>query len=188
MGTSEVTRWIVRREVRVETIHAIAAREQWKFVTGAPRAHLHGSWYSWETPDGMRVTWVEEHTLGLRRVDVEGEASCIARLGALLPCYSRSELLELAQGDRLPESLDGLRALAVLESHAPSPELLMHMRRWMKHPHYAVRRAMWHLACFEFTELLPDIERLAQEDAELRVLWSGLRDALERRKDAGVTR
>lgn len=185
MGASKVTRWIARRETRVEEIHAIAAAEQWERVAGARRAHLYGSWYSWKTPDGMRVTWVEEHTLGLRRVDVEGEASCIARLGALLPHYSRSDLLEIARGDRLPESLDGLRALAVLESEAPSPDLLMLMRRWMTHPHYAVRRAIWHLACFEFTELLPDVERLAEEDAELRVLWSGLRDALERRKDAG---
>lgn len=184
MSNPMITRWIVRRETTVESLHRIATTEGWELVGSGARAHDHGAWYSWRTPNGATVNWGEEHTIGVRRVEVE--PSDRVNIGALISCHSRSELLELARGDLVPESLDGLRALTVLEADKPSPELLTQMRRWLAHPHYAVRRAIWHLACSGFSEFLPDVERQAEadEDAGLRTLWCGLRDALHRRKTA----
>src|SRR5262245_53806966 len=128
MGEGGTTRCIVRRETRLSAIFAIAAAERWQLVEESRGTRDAGASYSWKTAEGTGVTWLEEHTVGVRCVFVEGGADAAARLRALLPCHDRSELLESARGEDLPGSIDGLRALAVLESEAPSPELLSLMR------------------------------------------------------------
>ncbi len=171
-------RWIIRRGTGAAYLFSVAGEERWVLTARARRSYFHGTTYGWKTATEGTVTWAEEPVLGVCRVDVEGDVGDRARLRGRLPCLERDELLKMAFSDQLPESLDGLRSLAVLESAAPSAELLSLLRHKMGHPHFAVRSAVWRMACLGFIELLPDVARCAEEDEEFGELRGSLRDML----------
>jgi hypothetical protein len=169
---------MIRRGVDSSVLAAIARDRGWPLTWDVPPAHSTGSQRVWDPRESVRVGWVEENTTGACAVRVVGDPALAAELEALLPSESRTALLERAGRDDLPGALDALRALAILEDSAFTPELCAALRRWMPHENRAVRRAVIHLCRAGGAAILPAVEARCTEDIELADAWTRLRDDL----------
>lgn len=180
MADEHVEVMVVRRSVPLRSMVDLARAEGWNLLIDSPRMHTSVSTLEWDVGTG-RVGWYEEHEFGVRRIKIHGADEVRPLVRARIECEDRADLVALASGGATPQSLDALRALALLEARHPSAELLDLLRRWLGSPNVNVRRALLHVLRIGFYELIDDVERLAREDAPLAVRWSKLHEAMRRR-------
>ena len=132
---------LLRPEADRAAFHTLASRRGWRLVQQRPRAHeaFAGSW--WTYGDGRQVSWTEDHTLGLRMVQVEDDA--LAReLAELLPHHSLDGLREQALSEDPRLALRALRGLSQLERGGLTPRTRRRVLRLLDHEQEAVRRGV----------------------------------------------
>jgi hypothetical protein len=178
-----ITHVFVRSDVRLDDLAAIARARGWQLAVDITRSHGSGTGRLWVVSDEVKVQWSEEITTGVRRVSIVGDDALASDLATKLPHWSRDELLARADENDLPGALDTLRALAMMEEMAFTPELVARYERWARHENRAVRRAVLHLGWLaDATLLLPVVVARCNEDTELAEAWTRLRSGLEKRQ------
>lgn len=174
---STKTFWL-RPSADCTALDSLATDERWSLHEDEERAHTFPKTRSWivgETDGGPQQTVGirENHVLGVR-VAWAPEGELAARVGSLLPHYSRDELLASATaGTNLVDVLHALRVLTLMERAAPSAELLALFSRWITYEADGepkaqyVRRALLHLCWIgRWPALLPLIEARGRQDQD----------------------
>ena len=178
-----MTRILLRPEASLEALNERAAALGWKLVGDDAPGHSRPARRFWRPTPESEVGWYEDHGLGVTFVWVTNAPDLEAQLTEMLPRLKRTELLAAARSSDLRTALGALRALGVAEMGALSPELRPLLVRFMSHPVRIARRAALHLCWVgSWKELLPEIEKRSEADADLGAAWGRLADVL--RKDA----
>ncbi|MCC6554446.1 MAG: hypothetical protein IT372_15820 [Polyangiaceae bacterium] len=175
-------RILLRPEASRSVFDERAAALGWALAADEARAHGRPARRVYRPAPDSEVGWIEDHGLGVAYVAVTGAPELERELSALLPHFTRAELLAevKAAGMKNPRAaLSALRMLTALEAWALSPELRDLVVRWMGHDNQIVRRAVLHL-CWAgaWKELLPEIERRSEADEDLADGWERLAEAL----------
>ena len=144
MKTTEVI--VLSDDVPRSRMRAIAHDSGWTRTGITDRGHLVMASEQWTVDPSTTVTWVENHTSGVRSARVEGDAARVAAIAAelreILPHEDRAALVEAAQLRAAPGGLIRLAGkLAECRPETCDPKHLDAVRRLLAHDNVAVRRA-----------------------------------------------
>jgi hypothetical protein len=178
---TKTTRVLLRPEAAAQTLIDRAGALGWELVGDDARAHGRPAKRFWRPTSDSEVGWYEDHSTGVRFVWVTNAPHLENEMAALLPHYTREELLAAARGGDLHAALDALRALSVLEVTIISAELRELILRWMSHENRVVRRVILHLCWMgAWTAMLPEIDERHTTDKELGAAWGRLAKGLRK--------
>jgi hypothetical protein len=143
---SESEALVLRDDVALATVLALAGAEGWRLCEETARAHLVLASRRWSTPGGEEITYVADHPGGVQslRIAGPGAADLARRLRERLPCHDEAELLAVVLDGDEPEPVACVRVaskLAACRPEAPDPRHLAALERLFGHPEDAVRRA-----------------------------------------------
>lgn len=175
---------VLRDEVGVAAVLALADAEGWQLHEETSRAHLVLASRRWVTTTGEEVTHVIDHPGGAQLLVVKGTwaAALAKRLRDWLPCHTEAELLDEVLSSEVPDPVACVRVaskLAALRPERSEPRHLAALERLLGHPVDAVRRAGIRSAygC-PWKELRALVERRWGEEQRLRAqlgeLWQYL--------------
>lgn len=144
MKTAEVI--VIGDDVPRSRMRAIAHDSGWTRVGITDRGHLVMASEQWNDDVGTAITWVENHTSGVRSVRVEGEPARVQAIAAeireIVPHEDRASLIEAAQLRGAPGALIRLAGkLAACRPETCDAKHLDAVRRLLSHDNVAVRRA-----------------------------------------------
>jgi len=127
-------------------MRAVAHDSGWSRTGITDRGHLVMASEQWTDDVGTAVTWVENHTTGVRSVRIEGDARRVSTIAAelrdIVPHEGRAALIEAAQLRAAPGGLIRLAGkLAECRPDTCDARHLDAVRRLLSHDNVAVRRA-----------------------------------------------
>jgi hypothetical protein len=137
---------VLRDEVGVAAVLALADAEAWQLQQETSRAHLVLASRRWVTLTDDEVTHVVDHLGGAHSLRIEGPGAAgqARRLRERLPCHQEDELLAMVLGQEEPDAVECIRVASKLAALRPA-ELdgrhLAALDRLLGHPSTAVRRA-----------------------------------------------
>jgi hypothetical protein len=176
---------VLRDEVSLAAVLALADAEGWQLREETSRAHLVLASRRWVTTTGEEVTHVIDHPGGAQSLLVEGTwaAALAKRLRDWLPCHADAELFDVVLGVEEPDPVACIRVaskLAALRPERYEPRHLAALERLLAHPVDAVRRAGIRSAygC-RWKELREVIERRRAEEPRLGAQFEELCRHLE---------
>lgn len=137
---------VLRDEVGLPAVLALAEVEGWELREETGRAHLVLASRRWSTPMGEEVTYVADHIGGTQwlRVSGLGAAASAERLRGRILCVAEDELLGVVLEEEPPDPVQCVRVAAKLAAVRPDKADERHLaalRRLLEHPDVAVRRA-----------------------------------------------
>lgn len=172
---------VLRDEVSLTVVHALAELEGWELREETGRAHLVLTSRRWSTPMGEEITYVADHPGGAQwlRVSGSGAVATTERLRGRIPCEDENELLAMVMvGDPVP-CVRVAGKLAACRPERVDTRHLAALKRLLEHPEVAVRRAGIRSAygC-RWKELRGLVELRRGQEQRLRVQLDGLRQHL----------
>lgn len=180
---------VLRDDVSVATVVALADAEDWQLREETSRAHLVLASRRWTTTTGEEVTYVADHPGGAQSLRIVGPgATALARrLRDRLPCHDEEELLAVVLAKDEPDAVACVRVagkLAAIRPERLEGRHLAALDRLLGHPAHAVRRAgirsaygcRWKELLLLVEERRSEEQRLAVQLEELRRYLAGERD------------
>ncbi|MCX4245072.1 hypothetical protein [Paraliomyxa miuraensis] len=169
---------VLRDEVSLTVVHALAELEAWELREETGRAHLLLASRRWSTPMGEEITYVADHTSGAQslRVSGPGAAATADRLRGRILCEDEGELLAMAMEGEPGPCVRVAGKLAACRPERAEERHLTALRRLLEHPEVAVRRAAIRSAygC-RWPELRDVVEARQGEEKRLQEQLEGLR-------------
>ncbi len=137
---------ILRDEVRLEQVLALAEIEGWTLRAETSRAHLVLASRRWATGDRAEVTYIADHPGGAQSLIITGAGAddVAQRLSQRLPCHDAADLLAVVLDTEQPDPVACIRVaskLAACRPEASEPRHLAALERLLSHDATAVRRA-----------------------------------------------
>jgi len=137
---------VLRDDVRLDAVLALADADGWELREETARAHLVLASRRWSASVGEEITYVADHLGGAHwlRVSGDGEESLVERLREHFSHHEEDELLALVLDGPTPEPVACVRVASKLAACRPAtcePRHLQALERLLKHPVTAVRRA-----------------------------------------------
>jgi len=164
---------VLRDDVRLEAVLALAEADGWALREETERAHLVLASRRWSASVGEEITYVADHLGGCHFLRITGdEAEALAwDLRDRFDHHTEDELLARVLGGHQLEPVAAVRVASKLAALRPLTSEVGHMRaleRLMTHPVTAVRRAGIRSAyTCPWPELLELVERCRKREKHL---------------------
>lgn len=180
---------VLRDEVGLATVLALAELEGWELREETGRAHLVLASRRWSTAMGEEITYVADHPSGAQslRVSGPGAVASAERLRERIACHEEAELLAVVlEGSDPVECIRVAGKLAACRPPQVDDRHLAALAVLLEHPEVAVRRAGIRSAygC-RWKELRGLVEERRADEQRLWVQLEGLRRWLEDESAAG---